>query len=83
MECSLQKKRGGISLAWLLNKYSKFPKRASKDMVDGHTKAYIFRLCGTTLFPIKSKNIVHPRYMQFIANIGDVAICAWSARPAC
>ena len=72
-------KRGGISLPWLRHRYGQLPKDATSDDVVRHTKAYLLYLCGAILFPTKSKNIVHPRYLLLLERLEDIITYAWGA----
>ena len=73
------KKRRGISLVWLQQNFCHCPEKASRDVVGRYTKAYVLWLCGAILFPTRSKNSVHPRYMYFLYDSNKIATYAWGA----
>lgn len=63
----------------MLEKYSKCPEDALKDVLGQHRKAYILWLIGAVLFHTKSKDTVHSRYMACVGQIDGIAQYAWGA----
>ncbi|KAK1352552.1 hypothetical protein POM88_053249 [Heracleum sosnowskyi] len=68
----------GIKLNLLKGKYKRKPDPSPEHDVL-YTRGYLLYVIGAVLFPSSSRNLVHPRYIQFIQKSSEISSYAWGA----
>lgn len=75
---------GGVKLCELRDRYkvrckrSKRPEWVAQDPVV-YTRGYVLYIIGAILFPTSNRNVVHPRYIQFLQQPDQIIDYAWGA----
>lgn len=71
--------RGGVKLSFLREHYSVCPDKEDRELLEIYTRGYVFYLCGAILFPTKSNNVVHPRFIPLLGDSSKIYRYAWGA----
>ena len=73
-----QEGRGGIKFTWLHDRYGGLP-GDDPVRIGVHTQAYLMLVIGVVLFPTRSRNVVHPKYMDPVFVIEAIHTYSWGS----
>ncbi|QHO57190.1 uncharacterized protein DS421_3g80120 [Arachis hypogaea] len=64
-----------VHFTWFHERFQVLPADATEDTVRIYARAYIMMLLSTQLIRDKSANLVHIRWLPFVANLDDMGSC--------
>ena len=77
-------KKNAIGLDWLKANFGSSLRQGGVNadnatILQWHTRGYILRVFGALVFPDKSKDVIHPKYLSPISDIGQIHTYSWGS----